>query len=205
VKETHFSDGFGRYFPPAKEIDVLRVALVATPYPLEENPSPPLGVAYVAYRFMIKPANSHLAQQRARVQNKWAKLNEIEQATSAADSLSKQLEELEEAIKFFESKLPPKSEIHKVLEQVTVIAQKQGLKPKTIRTLGKKNNSGYIEQPLKMELEGNFNSFYSFLLELEKLPRIMKIRELAVKKLSEEEGQIATDFVVSIFFQNETG
>ena len=91
-----------------------------------------LGVAYVAYRFMIKPANSHLTQQRARVQNKWAKLTEIEQATSAADSLSKQLEELEEAIKFFESKLPPKSEIHKVLEQVTVIAQKQGLKPQKL-------------------------------------------------------------------------
>lgn len=164
-----------------------------------------LGVAYVAYRFMIKPANKHLAQQKARVQSKLAKLNEIERATTAADSLSKQLEELQEAVQFFESKLPPKSEIHKVLEQVTIIAQKQGLKPKTIRTLNKKNNSGYIEQPLKMELEGNFNSFYSFLLELEKLPRIMKIRELALKKLTDEEGQIATDFVVSIFFQNETG
>jgi len=164
-----------------------------------------LGVAYVAYRFMIKPANKHLAQQKARVQSKLAKLNEIERAATAADSLSKQLEELQEAVQFFESKLPPKSEIHKVLEQVTVIAQKQGLKPKTIRTLNKKNNSGYIEQPLKMELEGNFNSFYSFLLELEKLPRIMKIRELALKKLTDEEGQIATDFVVSIFFQNETG
>ena len=164
-----------------------------------------LGVAYVAYHFMIKPANKHLAQQKARVQSKLAKLNEIERATTAADSLSKQLEELQEAVQFFESKLPPKSEIHKVLEQVTIIAQKQGLKPKTIRTLNKKNNSGYIEQPLKMELEGNFNSFYSFLLELEKLPRIMKIRELALKKLTDEEGQIATDFVVSIFFQNETG
>jgi type IV pilus assembly protein PilO len=164
-----------------------------------------IGVAYVAYRFMIKPANKHLAQQKARVQSKLAKLNEIEQATTAADSLSKQLEELQEAVQFFESKLPPKSEIYKVLEQVTIIAQKQGLKPKTIRTLNKKNNSGYIEQPLKMELEGNFNSFYSFLLELEKLPRIMKIRELALKKLTDEEGQIATDFVVSIFFQNETG
>lgn len=164
-----------------------------------------LGVAYVAYRFMIKPANKHLAQQKARVQSKLAKLNEIERATTAADSLSKQLEELQEAVQFFESKLPPKSEIYKVLEQVTIIAQKQGLKPKTIRTLNKKNNSGYIEQPLKMELEGNFNSFYSFLLELEKLPRIMKIRELALKKLTDEEGQIATDFVVSIFFQNETG
>jgi Tfp pilus assembly protein PilO len=89
-----------------------------------------------------------------------------------------------------------------VLEQVTVIAQKQGLKPKTIRTLKRKDNSGYIEQPLKMELEGNFSSFYSFLLELEKLPRIMKIRELELDKHTQQDGQITADFIVSIFFQN---
>jgi Tfp pilus assembly protein PilO len=148
------------------------------------------------------------------VQTKLAKLAEFEKATAAADDLSKQLEKLQEAIKFFESRLPLTSEIHKVLEQVTVIAQKQGLKPKTIRTLEKKDNSGrlpgatngdgaspYIEQPLEMKLVGNFNSFYSFLLELEQLPRIMKIRKLELVKEQKEEGQITADFIVSIFFQ----
>jgi type IV pilus assembly protein PilO len=163
-----------------------------------------LGVPFLAYQYMIKPANKLLAEQNARVQTKMAKLAEIEKATATAENLTKQLEELQDAIGFFESKLPPKSKIHKVLEQVTIIAQKQGLKPKTIRTLKKKNNSGYIEQPLKMELEGNFNAFYSFLLELEKLPRIMKIRELKLEKIRELEGQIKTDFIVSIFFQNKT-
>ena len=92
-----------------------------------------------------------------------------------------------------------------MLEQVTVIAQKQGLKPKTIKTLSKKDNSGYIEQPLKMELDGDFGSFYSFLLELEQLPRIMKIRELDLDKQKDGEGTIVADFVVSIFFQNIAG
>ena len=154
---------------------------------------------------MIKPANKHLAESKSRVEAKMAKLAEFEKATEAAEGLTKQLEQLQEAIVFFESRLPPKSQIHEVLEQVTVIAQKEGLKPKTIRTLSKKNNSGYIEQPLRMELVGNFKAFYSFLLELEKLPRIMKIRELKLDKQSNDEGQIAADFIVSIFFQNETG
>ena len=164
-----------------------------------------LGVAFVGYQYMIKPANRHLAQAKGRVRTKMAKLAEFEQAASATEDLAKQLEELQEAIEFFESKLPPTDQIHEVLEQVTVIAQKQGLKPKTIRTLNKKDNSGYIEQPLKIELEGNFNSFYSFLLELERLPRIMKIRELKLNKQRDDEGRIAADFIVSIFFQNETG
>ncbi len=161
-----------------------------------------LGVAVVGYQYMIKPANEHLAEIKGRVDTKFAQLTKYQQATAAAEDISKQLDQLQEAIGFFESRLPPKSQIHEVLEQVTVIAQKQGLEAKTIRTLKDKNNSGYIEQPLKMELEGNFSSFYSFLLELENLPRIMKIRELKLDKQTTDEGRIKAGFIVSIFFQN---
>lgn len=161
-----------------------------------------LGLTFLAYKFMIKEANRNLAYKKARVENKLAKLTEFEEATAAAEDLSEQLTQLQDAIKFFESKLPPTSQIHKVLENVTIIAQRQGLQPKTIRTLKKKSNSGYIEQPLQMQLVGNFTSFYSFLLELEKLPRIMKIRELKLAKQKKQEGQISASFIVSIFFQN---
>lgn len=163
-----------------------------------------IGLGVVGYKYMIKPANKKLADKQAKVEAKMEQLMKFQEATAAAEDLSKQLAKLQEAIQFFESKLPPTSQIHEVLEQVTVIAQKEGLKPKTIRTLGKKDNSGYIEQPLKMELEGDFSSFYSFLLEIEKLPRIMKLRELELKKKNTDEGQISADFILSIFFQNET-
>jgi type IV pilus assembly protein PilO len=163
-----------------------------------------LGVAIVGYQLMIKPANKNLADTKGRLEIKLSQLSKFGEATTAAADLAKQLEELETAIKFFENQLPPKSKIHEVLEQVTVIAQKQGLKSKICRTLTKKNNSGYIEQPLEMKLVGNFSSFYSFLLELEKLPRIIKIRELKLDKKKITEGQISADFVLSIFFQNKT-
>jgi type IV pilus assembly protein PilO len=163
-----------------------------------------LGVAVIGYHFMIRPANERLSQAKQRLDAKLTKLTDFEQATAKAEDITKQLEQLDEAIKFFDSRLPPTSEIYKVLEQITVIAQKQGLRPKTIRTLKAKDNNGYVEQPLKMELEGNFTSFYSFLLELENLPRIMKIRELTLDKQKQGEGQIAADFIVSIFFQDKT-
>jgi type IV pilus assembly protein PilO len=163
-----------------------------------------VGLAYVAHTYMIKPANLHLAQEKARVEQKLAKIRELERATAAAKDLSEQLEKMEKAIEYFESKLPPTSEVYMVLENVTVIAQKQGLTPKTIRTLEQENNSGYIEQPLKMELHGNFDSYYSFLLALEQLDRITKIRELTLKKKAKDEGQIEATFVVSIFFQGRS-
>jgi len=163
-----------------------------------------VAVAAAGYQYMIKPANQHLAEAKQQVEGKRAKLCEFEEATAKAEDLNKQLTQLEEAIRFFESKLPPTSEIHKVLEQVTVVAQKQGLKPKTIRTLTPKDNNGYVEQPLEMKWVGNFNAFYSFLLEIEKLPRIMKLRQLKLDKQGQAEGQVGAEFILSIFFQNRT-
>ncbi|MHC4130495.1 MAG: type IV pilus inner membrane component PilO [Planctomycetota bacterium] len=164
-----------------------------------------IGVSYVAYRYMIMPANQSLTEQRTRVQTKLNKLEELEKATIAAKNLTEQLDQLEEALGFFESKLPPTEEIDQVLQDVTLIGEKQGVKRKAIRRMTKKeSHSGYIEQPLEMELEGNFNSFYSFLLELEKLPRIMKIRQMKLSKHKDKEGQISADFLVSIFFQDKS-
>lgn len=159
-----------------------------------------VGMAYVSWAYMIKPANEYLTKERAQMEVQRSKLNELENASVAAEDLSAQLKKIEEAIQIFESKLPPSSEIHTVLQNVTLIAQRHGLTPKTIRTLKSEQNRGYIEQPLEMELDGNFNSYYAFLLELEKLDRITKIRELTLKK-SDQEGQTKAKFVMSIFFQ----
>lgn len=161
-----------------------------------------IAMAYVSWAYMIKPANANLTQQRATMEVQRAKLDELQRATAAAENLSEQLKKIEEAIAVFESKLPPSSEIHTVLEDVTLIAQRHGLTPKTIRTLKSEQNRGYIEQPLEMELHGNFNSYYAFLLELEKLDRITKIRELNLKKKTKSEGQTEARFVMSIFFQD---
>jgi len=163
-----------------------------------------LGMAWLAHAFIV-PANKRLAVERTQLQTKLKKLQQLKEATATTQSLDKQLEQLEETVSFFESKLPPQSRIHKVLEQVAVIAQKQGLKTKTIRTLKQKDYMGYIEQPLKMELYGNFRSYYSFLLELERLPRIIKIRELGLIKDHKAEGVTTAGFIVSIFFQNKSG
>ncbi|MCK4999884.1 MAG: type 4a pilus biogenesis protein PilO [Anaerohalosphaera sp.] len=161
-----------------------------------------LGLTFVAYAYMIKPANQELTTQRNKVTQDLAKLIELEKATADAESIAKQMEEMKNAIDFFESKLPPKSEIHTVLEDITVIAKNQGLTSKSIRTLKQKTYEGYIEKPLKMELSGDFSSYYSFLLELEKMDRIAKIQELSLKKKSKHEGQTEAVFVVSVFFQD---
>lgn len=159
-----------------------------------------LSLSWFAYAYMIKPANASIKQQREQMNAKLAKLNELERLSSQAGDIGKQLSKLSEAVKFFQNKLPLESEIHKVLESITLIAQKQGLAAGTITALKAKDCNGYIEQPLKMELTGNFYAFYSFLLEAEKLPRIVRVRELELKKNDKNPDELKTNLVISVFF-----
>ena len=69
------------------------------------------GVAIVGYQYMIKPANKNLANIKVRLETKLSQLSKFGKTAMESEGLSKQLEELEEAIKFFENKLPPKSQI----------------------------------------------------------------------------------------------
>ena len=161
-----------------------------------------MGMTYASYAYMIKPANRDLARQKEQLVQKTNKLRELEKAPKVQEEIAAQLTRLQSSINILESKLPPKKEIHSVLEDVTVIAQQNGLTPKSIRTLAQKSSNGYIEQPIKMELHGDFKSYYSFLLSLEKLDRITKIREMMIKKDTNEDGLMKASFVISIFFQN---
>jgi type IV pilus assembly protein PilO len=159
-----------------------------------------VALAWFAYVFTIKPANAAIALQRSQINDKLAKLNELERLSGAADNVGKQLSRLAEAVRFFQDKLPPESEIHKVLESITLIAQKEGLDCGTITALKSKDCNGYIEQPLKMELSGNFYSFYSFLIEVEKLQRIVSVRELELKKNPKDSTRLEANMVISVFF-----
>ncbi|MDH7598772.1 MAG: type 4a pilus biogenesis protein PilO [Sedimentisphaerales bacterium] len=161
-----------------------------------------MGLSIAGYQFMIRPSNAQLAAAKQRVEAKLAKLAEFEKATAKVQDINKQMAQIDQAIAFFESKLPPSSQIHKVLEQVTLIAQRHNLDPKTIRTLARKDSDAYVEQPLSLQLEGNFNAFYSFLLELERLPRIIRVSKMDLVKVKDQNaGIITADLVISIFFQ----
>lgn len=164
-----------------------------------------VGMVYLGWSKMIKPANAALATQKAQIQKDMAKLAELEREKANAENLDAQIQEMEEAIHFFENKLPHKSQIHQVLSQVSEIINRHGLKPKTNKTQKPTVSAGYIELPIQMELEGSFNSFYAFLLEMEKLDRITKVRQFKIKSDKDESGNIVAELTVSIFFQDANG
>jgi len=155
-----------------------------------------------AYLWVFKPARENMQKQKNQIETKTQKLAELNKALAGIKNLDQEVEKLSEAVSFFESKLPGEHEIHKVLKQVTQIAKDHRLETRLFKTLKSKPFAGYCEQPIKMEVYGNFDAFYQFLLDVEKLPRITKINQMKLVKDRNNEGAMNAGFTLSIYFDN---
>ena len=85
------------------------------------------------------------------------------------------------------------------------MAEANNLTTRTIKTLKSERAANYSEQPIQMSLAGDFHGFYSFLLQLEKLPRITRVTQMNLTKINEADGQMQAQMTLSIFFEPENG
>ena len=163
-----------------------------------------IGLLGAIYFLVWDKAQAKIVTMERKTEEKVKALADLERATSGVSDVDKKVAELEETIKFFEKKLPQERDIDQILKEVWNMAEKNQLTTKTIKTMKSQRGSTYSEQPIEMTLSGNFNGFYEFLLKLERLPRLTRVSQLNLDKISGREGDMEAKLVLSIFFEPET-
>lgn len=178
-----------------------------------------LAMPVAGWWFVYKPANQQLAQARAEVLAKQAKLAQLATATRQMQDLGEEIDKLTKAVQVFEAKLPEEREVEVILKQVWQLAVKHGLKPRSVRADKTTKSARYTELPLKMVIAGDFDGFYSFLLDLERLSRITRIPQMQLVRMNIErlrqqaraakepenfrDGAMEATFTLSIFFESD--
>ena len=170
----------------------------------------PLG----SWWFVFRPRNTEITKAKMDIKAKQAKLEQMNRAVEAKEALKSDIDAYNQAIEFFQSRLPQEKEMDQVLREVWHLAQVNNLSAKSVRTLKRSRGvtvvdptGPYAEQPVVLELEGDFNAgLYSFLLDLEMRPRITRIHQMDIERLKNgSEGQIRVAMVMSVFFERNAG
>lgn len=164
-----------------------------------------IGLPLAAWWLVFRPANTHNAEMMAQIETRQERLRELNQATATIGDLRQEIASMEKAVSFFQSRLPNEKEMDQVLREVWRLAETNHLATKSIRTLPpaeQADRSAPREQPIAVQLEGDFVGFCAFLQSLESQPRIMRINSMTVGKLANApEGQVQASFQMSIFFE----
>ena len=164
-----------------------------------------IGLLGSTWWFVFKKANERRQALESDIRAKQTALENLRTATTGIDNISNKLADLQKAIAFFEGKLPQEREIDKIVGDIAKIAQANKLNCKSIKTLKIERTPHISEQPIELVLEGNFSSFYEFLLQLEKLPRITRTVQMSLDKISDRDGEAEAKLVISIFFEPDRG
>jgi len=153
----------------------------------------------------IKKMRDRQEDRLAERDRKQKVLSELRQSTDGVKDLEKKIKELKDAISFFEGKLPQEKEIDKILKEISQMAEANALQTRTVKTMKSERNANYSEQPIEWSMSGNFNGFYAFMLQLEKLPRITRVTNMALTKITDQDGAMQAKVTLRIFFEPETG
>ena len=164
-----------------------------------------LGLLGSTNYFVFSKSNQRKAERLAEIRSRQQKLGDLQRQTAGIDDVNRKIDELQQAITFFESKLPQEKDVDKILKEVWQMAEANQLTTKTIKTLKSERGPSYSEQPIQMSLSGDFNGFYSYLLQLEKLPRITRITNMNLQKINDRDGEMQAQLTLSIFFEPDTG
>jgi len=160
-----------------------------------------LGLLASTNYFVFTKANKKKQDLLADIRQKQTALSNLQAATAGVEDLNRKIEELQQAITFFESKLPQEKEVDKILKEVWQMAEANSLQTKSIKTLRTERGPNYSEQPIELSLAGDFKGFYSFLLQLEKLPRITRVTDMALQKINDRDGEMQAQMTMSVFFE----
>jgi Tfp pilus assembly protein PilO len=150
---------------------------------------------------VVLPILRHIDTNRAAIADRHEKLAKLQEVTRRITNLQDEIGRLEDALRFFDGRLPTETEIDVILREVWLIAESKSLTTRSVRTRKPEIAVRYNAQPITMTFEGPFGGFYEFLLGLERLPRITRVREMVIQKSPTVEGHVQADITVDIFFE----
>jgi len=166
-----------------------------------------LAMPGAAYFFVFQPKNQLQQDARAEIQNKRAKLVALDQATAQFINLDEEIGRLKGAIEMIEQKLPAGRETHLVVNRIAELARAHNLRIETIKPENPVAAGPYAtELPIRLEIKGNFEGFYRFMLEVERMPRITQVPMMTLERSGDRddpEGTMIAEMTLSIFFESD--
>ncbi len=116
--------------------------------------------------------------------------------------LAKKITNLKAKIGRYNSKIPPNRDFAKFWDELTKVMNRCELTDRLIQPLGEVNGDTINSIPLNIKCSGKFNQLYEFLLETEKMDRIVRFEEIRIDN-KDGSGHLTLYAKAVIYYQNK--
>ncbi|MEO1237753.1 MAG: type 4a pilus biogenesis protein PilO [Planctomycetota bacterium] len=162
-----------------------------------------LGIVGGYYAALAQPRQKDRQEWKDNITTVESKIESVKKATAGIDDVEAEIAKLQNAVAHFQSMLPSDREVETLLREVWDLAGEHRLNAKSVRPDKPVATAQYAELPIKMEIIGDFDGFYDFMRDIEKLPRITRMPQIKIKRQTNAEGVgvVTATLTLSIFFE----
>jgi type IV pilus assembly protein PilO len=162
-----------------------------------------IAMPVASYFMVFRPQNIAINRVRAEAEHREAMLEKLKEETARNADLEKANQEIQNSVKMIEARLPSSKEVDALVRQVSMLAVERKLDAPSMKSSRPVQSALYMEQPIEIEVSGSFVGFFTFLSDIEKLPRITRVHDLKVTGQSKEGEELKAEFTLSIYFQDD--
>jgi type IV pilus assembly protein PilO len=137
-------------------------------------------------------------EQQVRWTSEIAKLSQVEADLKRANEL----------LADYRTRVPDTAEVGDFMEEVSAIAERLGLRDQNIVPLTPETRGPVTALPIRISFEASFAAIFSFLREVEELPRVARVTELVVGYPDEDEDAgnrdgryLKTELTMQIYYE----
>jgi len=159
-----------------------------------------LGLVAGTYATIVQPHARARQQQVAEMRSMDAQLLALQSSAGEFGPLAHRVDEEQQAAVLFRSRLSNEGETQKAVDEVLQTAAANSLQAGEVLLLKPAEVGELSSQPINLHLTGNFNGFYSFLLQLESMPRVTRITGLNLRGCDDHDGQVQADVTLTMYF-----
>ncbi|MBN2287996.1 MAG: type 4a pilus biogenesis protein PilO [Candidatus Glassbacteria bacterium] len=164
-----------------------------------------IGLGYLYYAYMYGPKVEEITKALSELKKVESELDEARAFVESSDTafLRVQLDRTSQELDLIKSLLPTSENLAELLEQVTHVADRTGVKSALFEPSAPVQHEIYQERPYKVTLRGGFHETAMFLSEVASLPRIIKPSGLSMvrkaRKGPEEEELLTAQMVLTTY------
>lgn len=168
-------------------------------------------VPVASYTFVFAPRNAQISTARGEIAAKETQLAALRTVTARISNIDQEIVRWEEALRRLDERLPGEEGVDGILGQITELAKSHRLSVASVKGERPIPAADYMELPLRTVVEGTFEGFHEFLVDLEALPRITRIHRMNLVRsdfdpskrkdqATETHGPLKAEFTLSIYF-----
>jgi type IV pilus assembly protein PilO len=143
-----------------------------------------LGSALGIWQFVIKTEVPDLEAKQRQEQELRASFEQKQSRAANFDAYREQLQNIEENFSTMLNKLPGKTEVDDLNEDISRTALSVGLEEKVFDPQTEIQRDFYAELPIRLRYEGSYHEIGQFISDIAQLPRIVTLHDIQITPIS---------------------